>query len=46
MFADAGGTAVNVVAANGRITTFAVFPNVLVQNPFAPPGVKLTNRPC
>jgi hypothetical protein len=40
--ADAGANAVNAVAANGAITTLAVFPNRLVQNPFAPPGVMLS----
>ena len=37
--ADAGANAINEVAANGSITNLAVFPNRLVQNPFAPPGV-------
>jgi len=39
VYADAGGNAVNQVAANGKISTLAVFPNRIVQNPFAPPGV-------
>jgi sugar lactone lactonase YvrE len=39
--ADAGANAINAVAANGAITTLAVFPNRLVQNPFAPPGVMI-----
>lgn len=37
--ADAGANAINAVAANGAITTLAVFPDRLVQNPLAPPGV-------
>ena len=36
VFADAGGNSLNAVAANGRITNLAVFPNRTV--PFGAPG--------
>ncbi len=39
VFTDAGGNALNAVAANGSISNLAVFPTRDVQNPFAPPGV-------
>jgi hypothetical protein len=39
LYTDAGGNTLNEVAANGRISTLAVFPDRQVQNPFAPPGV-------
>jgi len=39
--ADAGANALVAVAANGSMSTLAVFPTRLVQNPFAPPGVTI-----
>jgi hypothetical protein len=39
VFTDAGGNALNAVAANGSISNLAIFPTRDVQNPFAPPGV-------
>jgi len=36
VYVDAGGNALNEVAANGKVRTLAVFPNRLV--PFGPPG--------
>ncbi len=39
VFTDAGGNALNAVAANGSISNLAVFPTRSMQNPFAPPGV-------
>ncbi|MEO7274878.1 MAG: ScyD/ScyE family protein [Vicinamibacterales bacterium] len=41
VFTDAGGNSLNAVAANGSIANLGVFPNRLVQNPFAPPGVMM-----
>lgn len=40
LYADAGGNALNAVAANGRISTLAVFPSVTA--PFGPPGNTVT----
>lgn len=37
--ADAGANALNKVRPNGSTSTVAVFPDTMVQNPFAPPGV-------
>jgi hypothetical protein len=39
VYTDAGGNALNAVAANGSISNLAVFPTRNMQNPFAPPGV-------
>lgn len=39
LVADAGANAVNMVRRHKDVSTVAVFPEVSVQNPFAPPGV-------
>ena len=39
--ADAGGNAIDTVDMWGRVRNLAVFPNVMAENPFAPPGTMM-----
>ena len=38
---DAGGNDLLMVGLNGKVSTVATFPQTMVANPFAPPGVKM-----
>ncbi len=41
IYTDAGGNTLNQIAANGKITTLATFPDRLVSAPPLPPGVAI-----